>query len=65
MFTTDLLIDTVQNSKKTFVNTFVTEKTVKESLNTLVDLQTKYAKEMVKLNETVFNSMLEFAKPAK
>jgi hypothetical protein len=37
-------IDAIQDSKKTFVNTFVTNDAFKAELTKLVDAQTKFAK---------------------
>lgn len=51
MFTAEMFIDTVQNSKKYFVNTFVTDKEMNKTLNSLVDKQTEFTKEVVKANE--------------
>lgn len=48
MFTFDTTIDAVQNGKKTFVNTFVTNEAVKTTLNSFVDAQTEYTKAAVK-----------------
>jgi hypothetical protein len=42
MFNT--MIDAIQDSKKNFVNTFVTNETFKAELTKLVDAQTKFAK---------------------
>ena len=50
MFTYDAVIDTVQNGKKQFVNTFVTNETMKEAFNSFVDAQTQYTKAAVKAN---------------
>jgi len=48
MFTADTLIDTVQNSKKQFVKTFVTNEHIAESMNQFIDTQTDYTKKAVK-----------------
>jgi len=47
MFTADALIDTVQTSKKTLVNTFVTNETVKEAMINFIDTQSEYTKKAV------------------
>ena len=47
MFTPDYIIDSVQNAKKTIVNTFVTDESFKKELIKLVDAQTKFAKGQV------------------
>ena len=48
MFTYDAVIDTVQNGKKQFVNTFVTNENMKDAFNSFVDAQTQYTKAAVK-----------------
>lgn len=48
MFTADFLIDTVQNGKKTFVNTFITHEETKTALNEYIDSQTAYTKAVTK-----------------
>lgn len=48
MFTPDAVIDAVQTSKKTWVNTFVTNDTVKSAMLSFVDAQTQYTKQAVK-----------------
>lgn len=48
MFTADFLIDTVQNGKKTFVNTFITHEETKTVLNEYIDNQTAYTKAVTK-----------------
>ena len=48
MFTADAFIDTVQTGKKTFVNTFVTNETVKEAMIKFVDNQAEYTKKAFK-----------------
>jgi len=44
MFTHNQLIDTIQNGKKQFVNTFVIDSKFKEELNRLIDAQATAAK---------------------
>lgn len=53
MFAYDAFIDTVQNSKKYFVNTFVTEEKVRKPLNAFVDAQTSFTKQIFKSFEDV------------
>ena len=48
MFTFDATIDAVQNGKKQFVNTFVTNQSIKDTLVNFVDAQTAYTKAAVK-----------------
>jgi hypothetical protein len=49
MFTADALIDTVHTGKKTFVNTFVTNEAVKESMIKFIDAQADYTKRASKV----------------
>ena len=49
MFTADAIIDTVQTGKKTFINTFVTNETVKESMIKFIDAQADYTKRASKV----------------
>ena len=49
MFTADALIDTVQTGKKTFVNTFVTNEAVKESMIKFIDAHADYTKRASKV----------------
>jgi len=49
MFTADAIIDTVQTGKKTFVNTFVTNETAKESMIKFIDAQADYTKKAAKV----------------
>ena len=48
MFTFDATIDAVQTGKKQFVNTFVTNQAIKDTLVEFVDAQTAYTKSAVK-----------------
>lgn len=66
MFAVDTFIDTVQSSKKMFVNTFVTDKTIKDALNSFVDTQTEFTKQIWKTTETVAQeSFSQFEKAIK
>ena len=49
MFTADAIIDTVQTSKKTFVNTFVTNEATKEAMIKFIDAQADYTKRASKV----------------
>jgi hypothetical protein len=51
MFTFDATIDAVQNSKKTFVNTFVTNETVKTALVDFIEAQAEYTKKAIKVGQ--------------
>ena len=57
MFTADATIDAVQTAKKTFVNTFVTNETVKESLVKFIDAQADYTKKAAKVGMDTFASL--------
>lgn len=48
MFTVDAAIDTIQNSKKQFVKTFVTNEKMAKAMNDFIDAQTEYTKDAVK-----------------
>jgi N-acetylmuramic acid 6-phosphate (MurNAc-6-P) etherase len=49
MFTTDATIDAVQTAKKTFVNIFVTNDTIKNSMIKFIDSQAEYTKKAAKV----------------
>jgi hypothetical protein len=57
MFTADAIIDTVQTGKKTFVNTFVTNETAKESMIKFIDAQADYTKKAAKVGLDTFTTM--------
>ena len=57
MFTADAIIDTVQTGKKTIVNTFVTNETVKESMIKFIDAQADYTKKVAKVGMDTFTSL--------
>ena len=61
MFTTDTIIDSVQNAKKTFVNTFVTDSAFKAELIKLVDAQTEFAKGQVKTSLSIAEAFVKNA----
>ncbi len=52
-------IDTFQGAKTQFLNTVVTDKKVREPLQAFVDAQTTFAKEVVKISDTVYNQTVE------
>jgi cell division septum initiation protein DivIVA len=56
MFLVEKFIDTVQNSKKQFVETFVKQEQIRDSLNEFIDAQTEYTKSvwetMTKIGKT-------------
>lgn len=57
MFTADAVIDAVQTGKKTFVNTFVTNETVKDSMIKFIDTQAELTKKAAKVNLDTFTSL--------
>jgi hypothetical protein len=52
-------IDTIQGAKSQFLNTVVTDKKVREPLQSFVDAQTTFAKEMAKISNTVYTQVTE------
>ena len=48
MFTADTVLDSIQNSKKQFVKTFVTNEHIAESMNHFIDTQAEYTKKAFK-----------------
>ena len=64
MFTPDYIIDSVQNAKKTFVNTFVTNETFKTELIKLVDAQTEFAKGQIKTTLSIAEALVKNASNA-
>jgi hypothetical protein len=57
MFTTDATIDAVQTAKKTFVNTFVTNEKIKDSMVKFIDSQAEYTKKAAKVGMDTFTSL--------
>jgi len=49
-------IDTVQNGKKLFVNTYVTNENLKTELNLFVDKQTDFVKQIVRTWTAIYKS---------
>jgi hypothetical protein len=64
MFTLDFVIDSVQNAKKQFVNTFVTDAKFKAELTKLVDAQTEFAKGQVKTTLSIAEAFVKNASEA-
>jgi rhamnose utilization protein RhaD (predicted bifunctional aldolase and dehydrogenase) len=52
MFNVNYFIDTVQMSKKMFVDSFITDPSVKSTLHAFVDAQTVFVKQIHKTGET-------------
>jgi ATP phosphoribosyltransferase len=57
MFTADAIIDTVQTGKKTFVNTFVQNDTVKEAMVKFIDAQADYTKKAARVGMDTFTTL--------
>jgi len=64
MFTFDFAIDSVQNAKKTFVETFVKDKKFQAELVKLVDAQTEFAKGSVKSSLAIAEAFVKNASDA-
>ena len=64
MFTPDFIIDGVQNAKKQFVNTFVTNDKFKAELVKLIDAQTEFAKGQVKTTLSIAEAFVKNASNA-
>ena len=66
MFTVEKLVGTIQNSKKQFVETFVKQEDVRDSLNEFIDAQSEYTKTVVdtatKLTKTVSEEATKLVK---
>jgi hypothetical protein len=58
MFTFDPVIDAIQSSKKSFVNTFITNEKIAKSLNDYVDSQTSYTKEAMNATTTMVTAVM-------
>ena len=58
MFIIDSTIDTIQTTKKTFVNTFVLNKDVAAALNDFVDAQSEYTKKAVKAGTDTMTTLI-------
>lgn len=57
MFTPDATIDAVQTAKKTFVNTYVTNETIKDSMIKFIDAQSDYTKKVAKVGLDTFTAV--------
>lgn len=64
MFNADQVIDTIQNGKKQFVNTFVTDAKFKAELVKLIDAQTNFAKGSVKSSLDIAQAFVKNASDA-
>ena len=59
MFTADTVIDTVQNGKKQFVKTFVTNEHIAESMNQFIDTQADYTKKAVRATSDAATEIMQ------
>jgi hypothetical protein len=57
MFTADAIIDTVQNGKKQFVNTFVQNEAAKDAMVKFIDAQAEYTKKATKVGMDTFTTL--------
>jgi hypothetical protein len=64
MFTSDFVIDSIQNAKKSFVNYFVTDDAFKKELTKLVDAQTEFAKGQVNTSLSIAQAFVKNASDA-
>jgi hypothetical protein len=48
-------IDTIQGAKTQFLNTVITEKSVREPFQAFINAETTFAKEVAKISDTVYN----------
>jgi hypothetical protein len=60
MFNANDFIDNLQTSTKTFLDSFVTDPTVKSTMNAFVDAQTIFAKQLVKTSESFTEHFKKF-----
>jgi len=61
MFTSDAIIDAVQNSKKQFVKTFVTNEAVAAAMNSFVEAQAEYTKQAAKVGQDCASTLMNEA----
>ena len=61
MFTPESFIDSVQNAKKQFVNTVISNESFKKELIKLVDAQTEFAKGQVKTTLSIAEASVKNA----
>lgn len=58
MFGYETVIDTVQDGKKMFVKSFVTNEAVANALGGFIDAQTKYTKEAIKVSSDTATAVM-------
>jgi len=61
MFTLDSTIDTIQNSKKQFVNAFVLNENVAKSFNSFLDAQGEATKKVIKAHQDIVAVIMQEA----
>jgi len=61
MFATNAFIDSIQTCKKFYVSSFVTDEKIKKALNSFVDAQTTFTKQVVKSFEDVSSQIYDEA----
>jgi hypothetical protein len=59
MFATNAFIDSIQTYKKFYVSSFITDEKIKKSLNSFVDEQTAFTKQIVKSFEEVSSQVYD------
>jgi len=65
-YMTNMWIDTIQNAKRTWVNTWVKDETVSKPMLEFIDTQTTFTKEAVQQVSTLANATGDlFAKAVK
>jgi hypothetical protein len=62
MYAINYTIDAVQNAKKQFTKTFVTDDALRISLDAFVDAQTAFAKQIVATTQVVVDTAKEAVK---
>lgn len=62
MFSVDTFIDSVQSTKKYFVNNFIKDENVQRALNAFVETQTMFVKQIFRTNDVVFRSSMDYVK---
>jgi hypothetical protein len=48
-------IDTIQGAKTQFLNTVITDKSVREPFQSFINAETTFAKEVAKISDAVYN----------
>jgi len=59
MFTPEAIIDTITNTQKQMVNTFVTNDEMKTACHTMLDTGTEYTKNVVKAQQDAMTALTE------